>query len=89
MQDRYYSRLGGMYERLKILKVRWKGWKIRETQGQMERMNDQEFSHLGGSVENWKYSRLVGMDGRLEMLKVRWQGCKIGITQGQVECMKD
>ena len=89
MQARYYSRLGGMYERLKIRKVRWKGWKIRETQGEMERMNDQEFSHLGGSVEDWKYSRLVGMDGRLEMLKVRWQRCKIGITQGQVGCMKD
>ena len=89
MQDRYYSRLGGMYERLKILKVRWKGWKIRETQGQMERMNDQEYSHLSGSGENWKYSRLVGIDGGLEILKVRWQGCKIGNTQGQVECMKD
>ena len=48
----------------------------------MEKMNDKEFSHLGGSVENWKYSRLVGMDGRLGMLKVMWQGCKIGITQG-------
>ena len=32
---------------------RWKGWKIRETQGQMERLNDQEYSHLGGSGENW------------------------------------
>ena len=89
--DQKYSSLGGMYERLKILKVRWKGWKIRETQGQMERMNDQEFSHLGGSVENWKYSRLVGMDGRLEMLKVRWEGCKIGNgnTQGWLEVMRD
>ena len=53
MRDRYYSRLVGMYERLKILQVRWKGWKIRETQGQMERMNDQEYSHLSGSGENW------------------------------------
>ena len=51
MQDRYYSRLGGMYERLKIRKVRWKGWKIRETQGQMERINDQEYSHLGEVVK--------------------------------------
>ena len=42
-----------MYESLKILKVRWKGWKIRETQGQMERMNDQEYSHLRRSGENW------------------------------------
>ena len=37
-------------------------------------MNDKEYSHLGGSGENWKYSRLVGMDGRLEILKVWWQG---------------
>ena len=86
-----------MDERDKIPKDRWKGWKIRETQGKMERMNDQEFSHLGGSVENWKYSRLVGMDGRLEMLKVRWQvGMQEntryyseGQVKGQVGCMKD
>ena len=45
-------------------------------------MNDKEYSHLGGSGENWKYSRLVGMDGRLEILKVWWQGCKIGKNQG-------
>ena len=45
-------------------------------------MNDSEYSHLGGTSENWKYSWLVGMDGRLEILKVRWQGCKIGNTQG-------
>ena len=38
--------------RLEILKVR------------VEWMNDLEYSHLGGSGENWKYSRLVGMDGR-------------------------
>ena len=45
-------------------------------------MNDKEYSHLGGSGENWKYSRLVGMDGRLEILKFWWQGCKIGNNQG-------
>ena len=61
----------------------------RYSTSQMGRMYDQEYSHLGGSVENWKYSRLGGMDGGLEMLKVRWQGCKIGITQGQVEGMRD
>ena len=37
-------------------------------------MNDQEYSHLGGSGENWEYSGLVGMDGRLEILKVWWKG---------------
>ena len=58
-KDQKYSGLGGMDERDKIPKDRWKGWKIGETQGKMERMNDQEFSHLGGSIENWKYSRLV------------------------------
>ena len=79
-----YSRLVGRVERLKILKVRWKGWKVRDAQSQMERMNDQAYSHLRRIGENWKYSRLVGMDERLEMLKVMWQGCKIGITQGQV-----
>ena len=56
----------------------------------MEGMEDLEYSHLGGSGENWKYSsRFVGMDGSLEILKVRWQGCKIGNTQGQVEGMRD
>ena len=45
-------------------------------------MNDQEYSNLGRSGENWKYSRLVGMDERLEILQVWWQGCKIGNTQG-------
>ena len=42
----------------------------------MERMNDQEYSHLGRSGENWKYSRLDGRDGRLEILKVRWKWMK-------------
>ena len=48
----------------------------------MGRMNDYEYSHLGGSGEHWKYSRLVGMDGRLEIRKVRWQGCKTGYFPG-------
>ena len=56
----------------------------------MEGMEDQEYSHLGRSGENWKYSsRLFGVDGRLEILKVRWQGCKIGNTQGSVEGIGD
>ena len=33
IQNQKYSRLGGMDEREKILKVRWKGWKVRDTQG--------------------------------------------------------
>ena len=81
--------MDGMDERYKILKIRWIGQKIGDTQGKMETMNHQKYSHLGGSGENGKYSRFVGMDGRLEILKVRWQGCKIGNTQGQVECIKD
>ena len=55
----------------------------------MERMNDEEYSHLEGSSENWKYSRVVGKDGRLEILKDRWQGSKIGNTQGKLEGMRD
>ena len=31
-KDPKYTRLGGMDERLKIPKVRWKGWKMRNTQ---------------------------------------------------------
>ena len=52
-------------------------------------MEDQKYSHLGGSGENWKYSWLVGMDARLETMKVGWQECKIGNTQGQVEGIID
>ena len=89
MRDQKYSRLGGMDERVKISKVRWKGWNSRYTQGQMEWMNELEFSHLGGIGDNWKYSRLVRMDGRLQILQVWWQGCKIGNNQGQVEWMRD
>ena len=49
MQDRQYSRLGGRDEswkysrlvgkdeRLKILKVSWNGWKVRNTEGQVAR----------------------------------------------------
>ena len=85
MKHKKYSRLDGKDERLEILKVRWKGWKIRDTQGQMEMMNEQEYSHLEGSDENRKYSRFIGIDVRLEILKGRWQGCKIGNAQGQVE----
>ena len=40
MKHQKYSRLGGMDEKVKIPKVRWKEWKIRDSQGSMERMND-------------------------------------------------
>ena len=40
MKHQKYSRLGGMDERVKIPQVRLKGWKIRDTLGKMERMND-------------------------------------------------
>ena len=33
IQNQKYSRLGGMDEILKILKVSWNGWKIRNTEG--------------------------------------------------------
>ena len=36
----------------------------------MEMMNDQAYSHLRRSGENWKYSRLVGIDGGLEIMLV-------------------
>ena len=66
-----------------------KGWKIRETQGYMERMKYQEYSYLGGSgangnipgwlewVEDQKYCRFGGKDARSSN------------TQGQVEGMRD
>ena len=88
IKDQKYSRVGGMDEKYKILKIKWKGQKIRDTPGKMGRMNDYEYSHLGGSGEHWKYSRLVGMDGRLEILQFRWQGCKNGYFPGQVEWME-
>ena len=52
-------------------------------------MEDQEYSHLGGSGENWKYSRFFGMDARLEILKFIWQVFKIGNTQGYAEGIRD
>ena len=33
IENQKYTRLGGMDERLEILKVSWKGWKISNTQG--------------------------------------------------------
>ena len=62
--------LDGRDERLKIFNVRWKGWKMKNTQVPVE------------EIRNQKYARLVGMDGRLEILKVWWQGCKIDNTLG-------
>ena len=80
MKDPKYSRLAGM----DVRNGRLGGKDARSVIliGRLgERMNDKEYSHLGGSGENWKYSRLVGMDGRLEILKVWWQ-YKIGKNQG-------
>ena len=34
------TRLGGSGERLEILKVSWNGWKIRNTEGLVARMQD-------------------------------------------------
>ena len=33
-------------KRLEILKVRWKGWKIRYTQGEVEEKKDRKYSRL-------------------------------------------
>ena len=62
-KDQKYSGLGGMDERDKIPKDIWKGWKIGETQGKMERMNDQEFSHLGGAL------KIGNTQGQLEWME--------------------
>ena len=62
-KDQKYSGLGGMDERDKITKDRWKGWNIRETQGKMGRMNDQEFSHLGGML------KIGNTQGQLEWME--------------------
>ena len=51
MKDENYPSLGGGDKRSEILKVRWKGWKIRDTQGQRERMNDQEYSYQAEVVQ--------------------------------------
>ena len=51
MKDEKYSRLDGMYERLEILKVRWQGCKIGNTQGELEGMRDKKYSRLGGRDE--------------------------------------
>ena len=69
MKDEKYSSCTGRDTKSVILKVRWKGWKIRNTQVQVEEIRNQKFAWLGGR------------DGRLEILKVRWQGCKIGNTE--------
>ena len=41
-----YSRLVGMDGRLEILKFRWQGCKIDNTQGQVEGMGDKKYSRL-------------------------------------------
>ena len=40
-----------MDERLKILKVSWNGWKVRNTEGQVARMEDRLHLRLGGRDE--------------------------------------
>ena len=46
-----YSRLDGTDGRLEILKVRWQGCKIGNTQGELEGMRDKKYSMLGGRDE--------------------------------------
>ena len=40
MKVKNYSRLDGRDGRFEILKVRWNGWKIRNTEGLVARMQD-------------------------------------------------
>ena len=40
IRNQKYARLGRMDERLKILKVSWNGWKVRNTEGQVASMED-------------------------------------------------
>ena len=51
IRNQKYARLGGMDERLKILKVSWNGWKVRNTEGQVARMEDRLHLRLGGRDE--------------------------------------
>ena len=56
--------------RLEILRVRWQGCKIGNTQVYLE------------EIRNQKYARLGGMDERLKILKVSWNGWKVRNTEG-------
>ena len=40
MKDEKYTSWGGRDKRSEILKVRWNGWKIRNTEGLVARMQD-------------------------------------------------
>ena len=51
MKDEKYSRSVGRDTKPEILKVRWKGWKIRNTQVQVEEIRNQKFARLGGMDE--------------------------------------
>ena len=44
MRDKKYSSLVGRVERLKIFNVRWKGWKMRNTQVQVEEIRNQKYA---------------------------------------------
>ena len=51
MKDEKYSSSGGRDTKPEILKVRWKGWKIRNTQVQVEEIRNQKYARLGGRDE--------------------------------------
>ena len=51
MKDEKYSSCTGRDTKSEILKVRWKGWKIRNTQVQVEEIKNQKFARLGGRDE--------------------------------------
>ena len=51
MKDEKYSSSDGRDTKPEILKVRCKGWKIRNTQVQVEEIRNQKFARLGGRDE--------------------------------------
>ena len=75
MNDQKYSNLGRSDERLEILKVSWKRWKIRITKDYVEKMQNQQ------------YTSLTGRDERLKILQKIWKVWRNKDTQGLVEVL--
>ena len=89
MQDRYYSRLGGTDYRFEIFKVSRTCGKIKNTQGQMEGMEDLRCPKLDGKDERLGILTFKEKWGKLEILKVGWNGWKIRNTVGLGTRMHD
>ena len=51
MKNEKYSSSGGRDKKSEILKVSWNGYKVRNTEGQVARMEDRLHLRLGGRDE--------------------------------------